>query len=165
VLAARLDREPRIVDAWWFRLLARATLAMLALVMVVSGSKGWEAFFDRVVKGDFDTAAWLAWVPRMIAAGFLFGLAAWLPFRRLRYRWSRLLLAGLALAPLAQYWWLFLFQLQRNNAVGGWLYRLDWLLAGADQKVLAVLAGVAVASVFTAAPEEAVSELLPVEGA
>jgi len=35
-------------------------------------------------------------------------LATWLRFARVHYLWSRLLLAALALAPVAQTWWLIL---------------------------------------------------------
>lgn len=82
------------------------------------------------------------------------GVVVWtrggVPFAKVRYLWSRLLLAILALAPIAQYWWVYIFQFQRHGEVGGWLTRASWLLDHQSQMALAVLAGVAVASGFTA---------------
>ena len=73
-----------------------------------------------------------------------------MPFAKVRHLWSRLLLAILALAPIAQYWWVFIFQFQQRGEVGDWLTRATWLLDHQSQMALAVLAGVAVASGFTA---------------
>jgi hypothetical protein len=61
------------------------------------------------------------------AAGFLFGLATWLPFAKVRYLWSRLLLAALALVPIAQFWLLFGYQIR--GPAERWLYRVDWFLS------------------------------------
>lgn len=93
---------------------------------------------------------WLAWIAPTIATGFLFGLATWLPFAKVRYLWSRLLLAALALAPIAQIWWLYI----EGHAAERrwlWLFRADWLFGDLAQIALAILAGVAIASGFRAA--------------
>jgi hypothetical protein len=63
-----------------------------------------------------DKGMWLAWIAPTIGTGFLFGLATWLPFAKVRYLWSRLLLAALALAPIAQFWWLYLVEGGRRRA-------------------------------------------------
>jgi len=96
------------------------------------------------------TGLWLAWIGVTVAAGLLFGLATSLPFTKVRYAWSRLLLAAIALAPIAQFWWVFLFQLERHGEAGGWLSRADRLWHPELQFVLAALAGVAIASGFRA---------------
>jgi hypothetical protein len=85
-------------------------------------------------------------------AGLLFGLATWFPFTRVRYAWSRLLLAAVAFAPIAQFWWVFIYQLQRHGEAGGWLYRADWLMDLETQFALATLAAVAIASGFRPTP-------------
>jgi hypothetical protein len=66
------------------------------------------------------------------------------------YLWSRLLLAALALVPVAQFWWLFI---EEDASEPGWLWlnRADWLLGTPAQSGLAVLAGVAIASGFNVA--------------
>ncbi len=62
--------------------------------------------------------------------------------------WSRLLLAALALLPLAHFW-LVVFYLARHHVVSGWL-ATDWFWDVASQTALAVLGGVAIASGFRA---------------
>ena len=79
-------------------------------------------------------------------AGVLFGLSAWMPFTAIRYRWSRLLLAAAFLTPIAQYWWVAFFQLQRNGQLSWWLYSEQWFYAPPTQSALAVLAGLSIAS-------------------
>ena len=74
-------------------------------------------------------------------------MAAWLPFTTFRYAWSRLLLAALPLAPIVQFWWVWM---ERHGAAGGWLVRADWLTDATSQSVLAAFAGVAIASGFRA---------------
>ena len=79
-----------------------------------------------------------------VAGGLLFGLATWLPFTSVRFVWSRLLLAAVAFVPIAQFWWVWIYQLQ--GEVGDWLFRADWFFAAPAQTALAVLTGVAIAS-------------------
>jgi hypothetical protein len=93
---------------------------------------------------------WLTWLGAAGAAGLLFGLAAWLPFRKVRYLWSRLLLAALALAPLAQFWWIYIFQFGQHHVVSGLISRHVWFADPASQTALGVLVGVAIASGFRA---------------
>src|SRR5829696_3044261 len=142
-----------IVEEWWFRLIVRAVLALVAL-WAVHIAAGRFTVFQR----DFSTnlnevgvPEWLAWLGSMAAAGFLFGLAAWLPFGKVRCLWSRLLLAGLALAPLVQFWWVYVFQLGRHHAPGGFISRHVWFADWVSETGLAILVGVAIASGFRAA--------------
>jgi hypothetical protein len=88
-----------------------------------------------------DLELWLLWVGSLAAAGLVFGLAAWFPFTRVRYLWSRLLLAALAVLPLAHFW-LIEFYLARHHVVSGWL-ATNWFWDVASQTALAVLGGVA----------------------
>ena len=143
----------QIVGASWFRLIVRIVLALLALWALVFAWDRYDAWVaDRTAYFRSATGLWLAWISATVAAGILFGLATSLPFTstRVRYSWSRLLLAAIALAPIAQFWWVFLFQLDRHGLAGGWLFRADWLTAPELQFVLAALAGVAIASGFRA---------------
>jgi hypothetical protein len=142
------ERRP-IIEDWWFRFIVRALLALLAMWALAFAADRYEAYLGELrfnLTQQNRTRVWLAWLGPAVAAGLLFGLAAWLPFGKVRYLWSRLLLAGLALVPIAQYWWLFMYQLPRHGEVGGWIYRADWLLDDLSQTALAVLAGVAIAS-------------------
>jgi len=138
-----------IGERWWFRLVVRAVLALLALWALAFAADRYTAFQGKF-RSDLSVHAgtWYAWMGATIGAGFLFGLAACLPFTRLRYLWSRLLLAALALVPIAQVWWLLI---QGHRVEGGWLYDADWLVDPLAQSALAVLAGVAIASGFRAA--------------
>jgi hypothetical protein len=136
-------------ERWWFRFVVRAVLGVLALWLLVVANDRYEVFrIDFNANFRMDAGKWLAWVAAAIGAGFVFGLATWLPFTRVRYSWSRLLLAALALTPLAQFWWLYI---REHRVEGGWLYRADWFLNLPGQSALAVLAGVAIASGFRAA--------------
>lgn len=155
-MAATAPARPTITEEWWFRLIVRAVLALLALWALSFAQDRYAA--SQRITADFGALEryaemWLAWSASTIGAGFLFGLATWLPFAAVRYLWSRLLLAALALAPLAQFWWVFVFQLPRHGDVGGWTYRWlpHWILDPTSQSALAVLAGVAIASGFRAA--------------
>lgn len=134
-----------IVEAWWFRFLVRIALALLALWMLSFASDRYAAFVrDRSANFRYDDSLWLSWVGATVAAGFLFGLATLLPFVKVRYLPSRLLVAALALLPLAHFWWLF----QGDVGSGGWLARFYWFDGVHPQSVLAALAGVAIASGF-----------------
>ena len=146
--ATAVPARQTIAEEWWFRLIVRAILALLAMWALAFAANRFETFL-----ANLQTSLWLAWIGPTVGAGLLFGLAAWLPFAKVRYLWSRLLLAALALAPLAQYWWVFVFQLTRHGEAGGWTYRWlpYWLLDQPTQTALAVLAGVAIASGFRAA--------------
>ena len=96
----------------------------------------------------FDSSLWLLAVVATVVAGLLFGLAAWLPFARIRYLPSRLLLAAVALVPAAHFWWIF-FDYHGNSS--RWLGRAYWFDMSAEtQFVLAGFAGVALASGFRA---------------
>jgi hypothetical protein len=152
VAATAVPAHRTIVEEWWFRLIVRAILALAAMWALAFAADRFEVFLEerRLNLTQNHTWLWLAWLGPTVAAGLLFGLAAWLPFAKLRYLWSRVLLAGLALAPLAQYWWVFLYQLPRHHEAGGWIVRADWLLDQLSQTALAVLAGVAIASGFRA---------------
>jgi hypothetical protein len=146
--AARPRRS--VLEASWFRLAARAVLALLALWLVNIASNRYVLFEKNYLStlGRMDLGSWLLWVGSLAAAGLVFGLAAWFPFTALRYLWSRLLLAALALLPLAHFW-LVVFYLARHHVVSGWL-ATDWFWDVASQTALAVLGGVAIASGFRA---------------
>ena len=99
---------------------------------------------------------WLSWVALVVLAGFLFGLAAWFPFTKVRYLWSRLLLAALALLPLVHYLYVFGYQVPHTGSSGsGWIGRQWYVLSGiAAQTASAALVGVALASGFRAKGSE-----------
>lgn len=154
--ATAVPARRTISNEWWFRFIVRAVLSVMAL-WALTFAQGRYAASQRIT-ADFGALEryaemWLAWISATIGAGFLFGLATWLPFASVRYLWSRLLLAALAVAPLAQYWWVFGFQLPRHGEAGGWIYRWlpNWILDQTSQSALAVLVGVAIASGFRAA--------------
>ena len=151
--ASAVRARPTIAEEWWFRLIARAALALLALwVLAFAGDRqvAFENDWGRTF--DMDKGMWLAWIAPTIGTGFLFGLATWLPFAKVRYLWSRLLLAALALAPIAQFWWLYVEDhAGKPGWWWAWLYDADWFIDFHAQSALAVLAGVAIASGFRAA--------------
>ncbi|HEX9124696.1 MAG TPA: hypothetical protein VF984_15275 [Actinomycetota bacterium] len=88
-----------------------------------------------------------------VGAGLLFGLAAWFPFTHVRYLWTRLLLAALALLPVAHFWLVWGYLLPRRHEMRGWLMT-SWFCDVGAQTALAVLGGVAVASGFRAKMSE-----------
>jgi hypothetical protein len=159
VAATAVPVRRTISNERWFRFIVRVVLSIMALWALTFAQDHYAA--SQRITADVGglgryAEAWLAWISATISAGFLFGLATWLPFARVRYLWSRLLLAALAalaVAPLAQYWWVFGFQLPRHGEAGGWIYRWlpNWILDQTSQSALAVLAGVAIASGFRAA--------------
>jgi hypothetical protein len=108
------------------------------------------------VSFEIDSWLWLSWMGAAVGAGLLFGLAIWLPFTSVRFVWSRLLLAAVALIPIAQYWWVWIYQYQGHSKVPDWVYRADWFFAAPAQASLAVLTGVAIASGVRAKSSEAV---------
>lgn len=137
----------RVVEAWWFGFLVRGALALLALWTLSFAADRYRDFgLDASANFRYDTSLWLTWVGAMVAVGFLFGLATWLPSAKIRFLPSRLLLAALALLPLAHFWWVFI----RGHGSGGWLARGYWFDGAQIQFVLAALAGVAIASGFRA---------------
>ena len=138
----------RVIEAWWFGFLVRSVLALLALWTLSFAADRYRAFgLDASANFRYDTSLWLSWAGAMVAAGFLFGLATWLPFAKLRFLPSRLLLAAFALLPLAQFWWVLI---QGHGRSGGWLSQAYWFDGAQIQFVLAALAGVAIASGFRA---------------
>jgi hypothetical protein len=72
-------------------------------------------------------------------------LATWLPFTKVRFLPSRLVLAAAALLPVAHYWWVIV-----RSGTGVVLVHLYWFDATSIQPVLAALAGAAIASGFRA---------------
>lgn len=147
-----------IVGSWWFGSIVRTVLALLALMALAFAGDRYVAF-DLEFQLNFrrDTWLWLSWIGAAGAAGILFGLATWLPLTRVRYAWSRLLLAAVPLVPLAQFWWVEFYQFPRHGEAGGWLVRAAWLWDPWEQFALATLAGVAIASGFRAKGSEAFS--------
>jgi hypothetical protein len=139
------------VGAWWLRLIVRTIIALLALWAIAFAADRYDVFLrDYGTNFRFDTWLWLSWIGAAAGAGLLFGLAACLPFARVRFLPSRLLLAALALLPLAHFWWVFI----QGHGSGGWLARGYWFDGAQTQFALPALAGVAIASGFrTKAPE------------
>lgn len=139
------------VGAWWLHLIVRTIIALLALWAIAFAADRYDVFFVHYqMQFRMDAWLWLSWIGAAAGAGLLFGLAACLPFARVRYAWGRLLPAAVALVPIAQFWWVFIYQLQRHGEAGGWLTRADWLMDPWSQSALAALAGVAIASGFRA---------------
>jgi hypothetical protein len=144
--AAPAHVAPAPNRAWWFRLLVRTALAVLAFWMLSFAADRYTAFArDASINFRYDNSLWLYWVGATVAVGLLFGLAAWLPFAKVRFLPSRLLLAAAALLPVVQFW-----VLVQGDATGGWLRRAYWFDGQPTQSALAVLAGVAIASAFKA---------------
>ena len=141
----------RVVEAWWFGFLVRSALALLALWTLWFAADRYRVFeLEASAIFRYDTSLWLTWVGAMVAAGFLFGLATWLPFAKVRFLPSRLLLAALALLPLAHFWWVAI----EGHGSGGWLARFYWFDGAQIQFVSSALAGVAIASGFRAKASE-----------
>ncbi len=138
----------RTIEAWWFRFLVRAVLAVLAFWALSFAQDRYDTFLSDVATNfRYDGSLWFAWVGPLVAAGLMFGLAAWLPFTNIRILPSRLLLAAFALIPLAHFWWALI---QHPGASGGWLGQAYWFDTTPIQFASGVLAGVAIASVFGA---------------
>ena len=139
-----------LIQARWLRFLVRAALALLAFgALWVAEDRFHALLVEKEAPSSnfsFDNSLWLLSVGAAVATGLLFGLAAWLPFTRIRYLPSRLLLAALALVPVAHFWWTVL---ERHARPTGWLWQAYWFdLSVEVQFVLAALAGVALASGF-----------------
>jgi hypothetical protein len=143
-------------EAWWFRLAIRTILGLLALWALYFADRRYDVFHNAYLNWfRMDVWLWLSWIGLAVAAGVLFGLAAWLPFTRVRYLWSRLLLAALAFVPLAHFWLVWGYLLPRRHELSGWLVT-SWFWGYATQSVLAALGGVAIASGFRAKGSEPV---------
>jgi len=145
----------KLVESLWFRFVVRAALVLLALWILSFGVDRLEVFVRHAAGvGRYDDSMWLAWFGATIAAGFLFGLATWVPFTSVRFLPSRLLLAVVLLLPIARFWWIFL----QGHGSGSWLAKGYWFDGMPVQWVLAAFVGVAIASGFrpklaTPAPE------------
>jgi hypothetical protein len=136
-----------IIEAWWVRFVVRTALALLAFGALWFAADRFEAFLlDGAENFRYDDSLLLSWAGATVAAGLLFGLATWLPFAKFRFLPSRLLLAAVALLPLAHFWWIF----NEGHRSGGWLGRFYWFDQGATKFVMAAFAGVAIASGFRA---------------
>jgi hypothetical protein len=135
-----------LVETWWFRLLVRTALAALAFWTLSFATDRYTTFArDAGTNLRFNDSLWLYWLGATVAVGLLFGLATWLPFTKVRFVPSRLLLAAAALLPAAQSWVLI-----QGSETGGWLRQAYWFDDAPAQFALAVLAGVAIASGFRA---------------
>ena len=94
---------------------------------------------DAAANFRYDDSLWLSWVGATGGAGFLFGLATWLPFVMVRYLPSRLLLAALALLPLAHFW--ILIQGHAGSSVGPggkWMQTRVAINNGSDGQVVSL---------------------------
>src|SRR5438093_12732460 len=96
------------MQAPWFLFLVRAALALLAFLLVYLGDNRHTAWLFSSTNGRLDNSLWFAWLGWTIGAGIMFGLATWLPFTKLRYLPSRLLLPLVALLPVVHFWAVFL---------------------------------------------------------
>jgi hypothetical protein len=136
----------------WLRFVARATLALLAMWTLHLAQNRFTSFEQNYSSTfHYDIGLWLGWVGTSAGAGFLFGLAVLLPFSRVRFLWSRLLLAALALLPVVQFWSIWGYLLPRRHAMSGWFITTSsWFDGAGAQLALTVLAGVAIASGFRA---------------
>ena len=91
---------------------------------------------------------WAPWVGLVALTGFGFGLAAWMPWGRMRFRLSRALLVGVVpLVLLAHFAFLFGLILPHVWRPGFLMRSYFWDDVG-PLFALAVLLGVAVASAF-----------------
>ena len=136
-----------MIQTWWFSVLVRTGLVLLAFWALWFAQDRYSAFRVRLSPFfTYDNSLWLLSVVATVVAGLLFGLATWLPFTRIRYLPSRLVLAAVALVPVAHFWWVFLSQHGRPTGLPWRLYWFD--VSFQTQFVLAGFAGVALASGF-----------------
>jgi hypothetical protein len=144
--AAPNRASSEIVGAWWWlRAFLRAAIALLAFLFLSLGDDRHRAWLLSSNNGRLDNSLWYAWLGWTIGAGIMFGLATWLPFTKLRYLPSRLLLAILALVPVVHFWWVFLHP---YRPVTDWLGHFRWFDEFPILFVCAAFAGVAIASGF-----------------
>jgi hypothetical protein len=134
------------------RFIVRAALALLAMwTLRFAQDRNLTFVEDFSAHFGINWSLWLEFLGASAGAGVLFGLAAMFPFSRVRYHWSRLLLAALISVPLFQYWFIqgYLFQIRHDHSVSGWVITSSrWFGSLEMQLVLAVLVGIAVASGF-----------------
>jgi hypothetical protein len=150
VVPERASRDS-IDGGWgWLRFLLRAAIALLAFLLLALGDDRYRAFFASSKNGRLDNSLWFAWLGWTIGAGIMFGLATWLPFTKLRYLPSRLLLAILALLPVVHFWQEVVFHVRYSAS--GLIGEFRWFDTPQIQVVCAALAGVAIASGFRADP-------------
>jgi hypothetical protein len=136
-----------IAQAGWFRFLVRAGLALLAFGTLWFAADRYSAFIrDTAADFTYNDRVWLSAVGATVVGGALFGLASWLPFTRVRFWPSRLLLAAVALVPLVHFWWVWI----HGHQSGGLVERFYWFDASPIQFASGLLAGVAIASGFRA---------------
>jgi hypothetical protein len=132
--------------------LIRALLAVLALWLVYLAQtrySTWQIAYASTF--TLHTGLWLGWIGFSASAGLAFGLAAWMPWplAPIRYRWSRLFLAALAGAPIAEFAYVWGYLLPRRHTIEGWLSTTSsWFGEAGPLFALAVLVGVALASGF-----------------
>jgi hypothetical protein len=98
--------RPSLLSSPRLSLLIRALLAVLALWLVYLAQtrySTWQIAYASTF--TLQTGLWLGWIGFSALAGLAFGLAAWMPWplAPIRYRWSGLLLAALAGAPIAEF--------------------------------------------------------------
>lgn len=136
----------------WLGFVARAALTLLSLWTLHLAQNRFESFQENYASTfHWDVWLWLGWIGTSAGAGFLFGLATLLPFSRVRFLWSRLLLAALVLLPIAHFWLIWGYLLPRRHTMGGWFATsTSWFGDLGTQFALAVLAGIAIASGFRA---------------
>lgn len=132
----------------WVRFAIRAAFVLLAMWVLHLAQDRYLAFWqDYADTFRFDWWSWLAAIGIAASAGLLFGLAVFFPFSRVRYLWSRLLLAVIPLVLLAPFWLVWGYLLPRHHGVGRWLVTTQgWFGDRGTQFALAVLVGVAIAS-------------------
>jgi hypothetical protein len=121
-----------IAEASWFRFLVRAVLVVLAFLMLrLAADQLRTLSLGRSVSLQLDTTLWLESIGSTVAAGLLFGLATWLPFTSVRLLPSRLVLAVVALLPVAHFWWGF----RRRTRDAGWMARIRLLVRQCPEPV------------------------------
>jgi len=75
-----------MIQTWWFSFLARTGLVLLAFWALWFAQDRYGAFRVRLSPFfTYNNMLWLLSVAATVVAGLLFGLAAWLPFTRIRY--------------------------------------------------------------------------------
>jgi hypothetical protein len=149
--------RPSLLSGRRLSLLIRALLAVLALWLVYHAQTRYSIWQNAYgLTFTWHTGLWLAWIGFSALAGLAFGLAAWMPrpLAPVRYRWSRLLLAALAGAPIAEFTYIYGYLIPRGHSVGGWLSTISgWFGEAGPLFALAVLVGVALASGFVRSGE------------
>jgi hypothetical protein len=137
-------RRPRSIHA-----IVRGALALGALWLLVEASDRYQVWVVHFTGyHQVNVGLWLSATALASVAGLLFGLAVFVPFGPLRFAWSRLPLAAVAVAPGFGFWWLYL----RPGPIptGLWGLATSRLMAQPHvQFAIAVLSGVALAACLT----------------